>query len=125
MVFAHQACTTIVLVTLTLGLQSAGVVALIQRARAHLPSGIHRLSPWRSGVLMVRLTTLIAACTRWRLCCGLFFIACIAFQPGNLLSTFPQRVILPSAMEILFSGGHGASWVRQKALQVFSCADSP
>jgi hypothetical protein len=59
MVFVHQACATIVLVTLTLVLQSAGVAALIQWVRAHLPSGIRRFSPWRSGVLMVRLTTLI------------------------------------------------------------------
>jgi voltage-gated potassium channel len=59
MVFVHQACTTIVLVTLTLVLQSAGMAALIEWARAHLPRAIHRLGPWRSGVLMVRLTTLI------------------------------------------------------------------
>jgi voltage-gated potassium channel len=59
MVLVHQACTTIVLVTLTLVLQSAGMAALIEWARAHLPRAIHRLGPWRSGVLMVRLTTLI------------------------------------------------------------------
>ena len=59
MVFAHQAFTTIVLVTLTLVLQSAGMAALIEWARAHLPRALHRLAPWRSGVLMVRLTTMI------------------------------------------------------------------
>ena len=59
MVFAHQAFTTIVLVTLTLVLQSAGMAALIEWARAHLPRAVHRFGPWRSGVLMVRLTTLI------------------------------------------------------------------
>ena len=60
MVFVHEACTTIVLVTLTLVLQSAGMAALIEWARAHLPRALHRLPPWRSGVLMVRLTTMIA-----------------------------------------------------------------
>jgi voltage-gated potassium channel len=59
MVFVHQACTTIVLVTLTLVLQSAGMAALIEWAKAHLPRALHRIGPWRSGVLMVRLTTLI------------------------------------------------------------------
>jgi voltage-gated potassium channel len=59
MVFVHQACTTIVLVTLTLVLQNAGMAALIQWAREYLPRAIHRLGPWRSGMLMVRLTTLI------------------------------------------------------------------
>jgi voltage-gated potassium channel len=59
MVFVHQACPTIVLVTLTLVLQSAGMAALIQWARAHLPRAIQWFGPWRSGMLMVRLTTLI------------------------------------------------------------------
>jgi len=59
MVFVHQACTTIILVTLTLLLQSAGMAVLIEWAKAHLPRALHRFGPWRSGVLMVRLTTLI------------------------------------------------------------------
>jgi hypothetical protein len=59
MVFVHQACTTIILVTLTLLLQSAGMAVLIEWAKAHLPRTLHRFGPWRSGVLMVRLTTLI------------------------------------------------------------------
>ena len=57
--FVHQACATIFLVTLTLVLQSAGMAALIEWARAHLPRAVHRFGPWRSGMLMVRLTTLI------------------------------------------------------------------
>jgi voltage-gated potassium channel len=59
MVFVHQACSTIALVTLTLVLQSAGMAALIQWAKAHLPRAIQWFGPWRSGMLMVRLTTLI------------------------------------------------------------------
>jgi voltage-gated potassium channel len=59
MVFVHQACPTIVLVTLTLVLQCAGMAVLIEWAKAHLPRALHRIGPWRSGVLMVRLTTLI------------------------------------------------------------------
>ena len=56
--FLHQACTTIVLVTLTLVLQSAGMATLIEWAKVHLPRAIHRIGPWRSGTLMVRLTSL-------------------------------------------------------------------
>ena len=59
MVFVHQACPTILLVTLTLVLQCAGMAVLIEWAKAHLPRALHRIGPWRSGVLMVRLTTLI------------------------------------------------------------------
>jgi hypothetical protein len=59
MVFVHQACPTIALVTLTLVLQCAGMAALIEWARPHLPRANQWFGPWRSGVLMVRLTTLI------------------------------------------------------------------
>ena len=59
MVFVHQASTAIVLITLTLVLQNAGMAALIQWAREYLPRAIQRLGPWRSGMLMVRLTILI------------------------------------------------------------------
>ena len=59
MVFVHQVCPTIVLVTLTLVLQCAGMAVLIEWARTHLPRAIQWFGPWRSGVLMVRLTTLI------------------------------------------------------------------
>jgi voltage-gated potassium channel len=59
MVFVHQAFPTIVLVTLTLMLQCAGMAAIIEWTRPRLPRAIHRFGPWRSGMLMVRLTTLI------------------------------------------------------------------
>ena len=59
MVFFHQTCTAVVLVTLTLALQSAGMAGLIQWTRARLPTGIHWRGPLRSAVLMVRLTHLI------------------------------------------------------------------
>jgi voltage-gated potassium channel len=59
MLFVHQAGTAIVLVTLTLVLQSAGMAGLIQWAKEHLPRGLHRLGPLRAAVLMVRLTSLI------------------------------------------------------------------
>jgi len=59
MVFVHQAFPTIVLVTLTLMLQCAGMAALIEWTRPRLPRANQWFGPWRSGVLMVRLTTLI------------------------------------------------------------------
>ena len=59
MLFVHQVCPTIVLITLTLVLQCAGMAVLIEWAKARLPRALHRFGPWRSGVLMVRLMTLI------------------------------------------------------------------
>jgi hypothetical protein len=82
------------------------------------PRAIHPIGPWRSGMLVVRLTALIVCLHKLEILLWALFIACIAFQPGNLLSTFPQRVILLSTMEIFFSQGRGASRVRKNALQV-------
>lgn len=57
--FIPQICAVSILVTFTLVLQSAGMAALIQWAKAHLIDGPRRLGPVRAGVLMVRLTSLI------------------------------------------------------------------
>ena len=57
MIFARQACAAVVLVTLTLTLQCAGMAALIAWGRTDLASDVHRLGPFRSAVLMVRFIT--------------------------------------------------------------------
>jgi voltage-gated potassium channel len=59
MIFVHQASAVLVLVTLTLVLQSVGMSALIQWAKAHLPRSVRRFGTLRGAVLMVRLTSLI------------------------------------------------------------------
>jgi voltage-gated potassium channel len=59
MVFVQQAVAAIVLVTLTLVLQSAGMAVLIQWARTHLPAGPSRPDRFRSALVVVRLTSLI------------------------------------------------------------------
>jgi len=57
--FLRQCYATVILVTLTLALQSAGMVALIQWIKAQFPRGIHRLGLIRSFALVVRFTTLL------------------------------------------------------------------
>ena len=57
MTFARQAGAAIVLVTLTLTLQCAGMAALIAWGRTRLAPDVHRLGPFRSAVLMVRFIT--------------------------------------------------------------------
>ena len=59
MVFLHQGLVTIILVTLTLILESAGMALLIRWAKAHIAKGIRQLSSLRSAVLMVRFTSLL------------------------------------------------------------------
>jgi voltage-gated potassium channel len=55
----RQGYVTIILVTLTIVFQSAGMAALIQWIKAHFPDGIHRLGLFRSFILVVRFTSLL------------------------------------------------------------------
>ena len=59
MLFAHQGFATIILVMLTLILQSVGMAVLIQWIKAQFPHGIHQLGLFRSIVLVVRFTSLL------------------------------------------------------------------
>ncbi len=57
MIFVREASAAVVLVTLTLSLQCAGMAALISWARTSLTPDVRRLGPIRSALLMVRLMT--------------------------------------------------------------------
>src|SRR5271166_4811116 len=59
MIFVHQSYAAIILVTLTLIAQSAGMAALIEWIKAQFPNGIHRLGLFRSAMLVVRFTSLL------------------------------------------------------------------
>ncbi len=57
--FLHRASVTVLLVTLTLTLQSVGMAALIQWLKAQFPKGLHRLGVFRDSLLVVRFTSLL------------------------------------------------------------------
>jgi hypothetical protein len=59
MTFVRQGYVAIILVTLTIIFQSAGMVALIEWLKAQFPKGIHRLGLFRSFILVVRFTSLL------------------------------------------------------------------
>ena len=59
MIFFRLGSVTIVLVTLTIIFQSAGIAALIEWIKARFPDGIHRLGHFRSSILVVRFTSLL------------------------------------------------------------------
>jgi len=59
MIFVRQGYVTIILVTLTIIFQSAGMAALMQWIKAQFPTGIHRLGVFRSFILVVRFTSLL------------------------------------------------------------------
>ena len=52
----RQAGVSVVLVTLTLWVQSAGMAVLIHWATVSIERGVQRFSQWRSSVLMIRFT---------------------------------------------------------------------
>src|SRR5260370_24001522 len=57
MIFVRESSAAVVLVTLTLSLQCAGMAALISVAKPSLAPDDLRLGPIRSALLMVRLMT--------------------------------------------------------------------
>ena len=57
--FLNQNGATVVLVTLTILLQCAGMAALIQWIKAQFPKGIHQLGLFRSFFLVLRFTSLL------------------------------------------------------------------
>jgi voltage-gated potassium channel len=59
MIFVRQGYAAIILVTLTLIFQSAGIAALIRWIKAQFPDGIHRLGHFRSFILVVRFISLL------------------------------------------------------------------
>jgi len=59
MLFLRQACAAIVLVMVTLGIQSAGMAGLIEWAKSHFARRAQALGPLGSAVLVVRFTALI------------------------------------------------------------------
>lgn len=76
MSFFQEFGTAVLLVIATLGLQCAGIAALILWVRKALAGDIHRLGPFRSAGLVARTTTAVivlhgllillwAGCFRW------------------------------------------------------------
>ena len=57
MEFTRQLGVATILITVTLGLQSAGMAFLIHWARSFIARGIRGLGPWMSVALMIRFTT--------------------------------------------------------------------
>ncbi len=59
MTFGREAGTAVVLVTLTLWIQCAGMGVLIHWARASIERGMARLSPLHGAILMIRFSTFV------------------------------------------------------------------
>jgi voltage-gated potassium channel len=59
MLFLRQGCAAIVLVFITLGMQSAGMAGLIEWAKSHFARRAQSLGAWGCAALVVRFISLI------------------------------------------------------------------
>jgi hypothetical protein len=110
MAFLYEASAIIVLVVLTLSLQCAGMAALIYWARARFAQRLCRLGPWRSGVLIVRFTSIIiilhglqillwAGFYRWE--CFASWESALYFSTGSYSTVGTGDLLLPWTWRIL------------------------
>jgi voltage-gated potassium channel len=110
MMFAQQAGAALLLVTLTLWLQSAGSAAFIAWVRSALVGDIHKLGPFHTAALVVRLTTamvalqvleilLWASCYRWL--CFPSWESALYFSASSYATVGYGDVTLPLKWRIL------------------------
>ena len=101
--FVHQGYLTIILVMLTLILQSVGMAALIQWIKAQFPNGIHQLGIFRTVLLVVRFTGLLvclhmleillwASVYRWK--CFVSWEAAFYFSAANYSTVGSADLVL-------------------------------
>ena len=102
--------TTVLLVTLTLWLQSAALAALILWVRRAVAGDLHRLGPFRSTALVVQLTATVvvlhgvlilfwAGCYRWL--CLPSWESALYFSAGSYATVGYGDVVLPSNWRML------------------------
>jgi voltage-gated potassium channel len=110
MIFVREASAAVVLVTLTLLLQCAGIAALISWGRTSLAPDVHRLGPTRSAILMVRFITafvvlhifeilLWAGFYRWR--CFPLWESAFYFSAASYATVGYGDVVLPQMWRTL------------------------
>jgi voltage-gated potassium channel len=108
--FARQATAAILLVSLTLWLQAAGMAVVIHWARERITEGIRHLDPWRSSVLMIQFTAVMivlhilqillwASFYRWQ--CLPSWEACFYFSATSYSTVGYGDIVLPRVWRAL------------------------
>jgi hypothetical protein len=115
MIFVRQASAAVVLVTLTLSLQCAGMATVITWARPSFRPDVLRLGVIRSAMLIMRLMTAFIGLHVLEILLWAGSIAGSAFHSGNLPFTSRPPVMQPSAMVMSSSRRCGGPWVQWKA----------
>ena len=102
--------TTVLLVILTLWLESAGLAALIFWVRRAVAGDLHRLGPFRSTALVVQLTATVivlhgvlilfwAGCYRWL--CFSSWESALYFSASSYATVGYGDIVLPSNWRML------------------------
>lgn len=110
MSFLQELGTAVLLVIATLGLQCAGIAALILWIRKALAGDIQRLGPFRSAVLVARITTAVlalhgllillwAGCYRWL--CFRSWGSAIYFSASSYATVGYGDLVLPARWRML------------------------
>ena len=110
MALIRQLGTAFLLVTLTMWLECGGIAQLITWARRAVAGDIHKLGPYRSAALVVRVTTAVialhalqvlvwAGCYRWL--CLPSWESALYFSATSYTTVGYGDIILPSKWRML------------------------
>jgi hypothetical protein len=110
MTLFHEIATAVLLIILTLWLQCCGLVALIFWVRRIVAVDLHKLGPFRSAALVVRLTAAVivlhgvlivfwAGCYRWL--CLPSWESAFYFSASSYVTVGYGDVVLPSNWRML------------------------
>jgi voltage-gated potassium channel len=110
MLLIHQLGVAFLLLTITLWLQCGGIAMLITWARRAVAGDIHKLGPFRSAVLIVRVTTAVIAvhgmdillwgCS-YRWLCFSSWESALYFSASSYATVGYGDVVLPSQWRML------------------------
>ena len=110
MILLHQLGVAFLLVTLTVWFECVGIARLIAWARRAVAGDIHKLGPFRSAALVVRVTTAIialhglqvlvwASCYRWL--CLPSWDSALYFSATSYTTVGYGDIVLPSKWRML------------------------
>jgi len=110
MILLHQLGVAFLLVTTTVWIECVGIARLIAWARRAVAGDVHKLGPFRSAALVVRVTTAIialhglqvlvwAGCYRWL--CLLSWDSALYFSATSYTTVDYGDIILPSKWRML------------------------
>jgi len=110
MILLHQLGVAFLLVTTTVWIECVGIARLIAWARRAVAGDVHKLGPFRSAALVVRVTTAIialhglqvlvwAGCYRWL--CLLSWDSALYFSATSYTTVGYGDIILPSKWRML------------------------